>query len=173
MKRMRAVWQSFRTDVDRRVRTGRMLGLLFVAGGFIAIAKGWDGASNLVRVDSQLPYLLSGGFMGVGLIATGCTLLVLASMRSERQAQSKQFEDMATLLSRTLGRMSAPAGATGPEAVQVLAGPETYHLPGCRVLEGKPDLPAITVSQAASEGLAPCRSCEPPRLAEVTEPNSN
>ena len=173
MKRMRALWQSFRTDVDRRVRTGRMLGLLFLAGGFIAIAKAWDGASNHVRVDSQFPYLLSGGFMGVGLIVTGCTLLILASMRSERQAQSKQFEDMATLLSRTLGRMSAPAGATGPEAAQVLAGPETYHLPGCRVLEGKADLPAITVSQAASEGLAPCRSCDPPRLAEVTERNAN
>jgi hypothetical protein len=28
------------------------------------------------------------------------------------------------------------------------------------------------VRQAAAEGLAPCRSCDPPLLAEVTE-NSN
>lgn len=173
MKKMRAMWQTFRTDVDRRVRTTRMLGLLFLAGGFVVIAKAWDGASNHVRVDSQFPYLLSGGFMGIGLIVTGCLLLVLASMRSERQAQSKQFDDMATLLSRTLGRMSAPAGATADEAIQVLAGGDTYHVAGCRVLEGKPDLPAITVRQAAAEGLAPCRSCDPPRLAEVAEQNSN
>ena len=114
MKKMRAMWQTFRTDVDRRVRTTRMLGLLFLAGGFVVIAKAWDGASNHVRVDSQFPYLLSGGFMGIGLIVTGCLLLVLASMRSERQAQSKQFDDMATLLSRTLGRMSAPPGPPLP-----------------------------------------------------------
>lgn len=173
MKKIRAMWQSLMGDVDRRVRLGRILGLAFVAAGFILIGKAWDGAANLVRVDSQFPYLLSGGFMGLGLIITGCTLMHLSSVRAERQIQSKQFEEMSTLLSRNLGRLSVSSNGSGANTEQVIAGGDSYHRPDCKVLKGKTGLATITVAQASSEGLQPCRACDPPKQAEIAKESAS
>lgn len=174
MKKIRAFWQSLWVDVDRRVRLGRILGLAFVAGGFIVIAKAWDGAANHYRVDSQFPYLLSGGFLGLGLILTGCTLLVLASVRAERQVQSKQFDEMTTLLSRNLGRLtfSSNGNGSGTNSTTVIAGADAYHRETCTIVKGKSGLTQITVGQAAAEGLVPCRACDPPRATEFSKDTS-
>lgn len=160
MKRLRSLWQSWWADIDRRVRLGRMLGLAFIAVGFIVIGKAWDGAANLVRVDSQFPYLLSGGFMGLGLIVTGATLLLLASVRAERQSMTDSFDDIATLLGRNLSRLQISSNGSATDG-QVVAGGGVYHRAECRVLEGKDGLTTVTVEQAAAEGLEPCRVCRP------------
>jgi hypothetical protein len=169
MKRLRALWQSLFGDVDRRVRLGRILGLLFIAGGFVVIFKAWDGSANIAgRVDSQFPYLLSGGFMGLGLIVTGATLLFLATVRSERKVLTDHFEQMATLLTRNLTRLQFSSNGSSGTKDQVIAGGSTYHRIGCRVLEGKDGLMTVTVEQASAEGLFPCRVCDPP-VADKTE----
>ncbi|MGH2774686.1 MAG: hypothetical protein ACRDJT_04535 [Actinomycetota bacterium] len=169
MKRLFALLRSIRDDADRRARSGKILGLLFIALGFAFIGKAWDGAASINFVQGQIPYLLSGGFMGLALVVTGCTLIFLTTLRSERRALHEKFDEIATLLGRNLNRMSASANgaATGLGAEQVVAGVTVYHRPGCKILEGKDDAATITVQQAAAEGLSPCRSCEPPKLAEV------
>jgi len=108
--------------------------------------------------------------MGIALVITGCTLILLVTLRSERKALHEKFDEMATLLGRNLNRMSATVNgaASGPGAEHVVAGVTVYHRPGCKILEGKESAVTITVQQAAAEGLSPCRSCEPPRLAEVS-----
>ncbi len=121
MKRLRALWASVMGDADRRIRLGRMLGFLFVVAGFIAVGKAWDGAANLVRVDSQFPYLLSGGFMGLGLIITGCTLLLLSTVRAERQIFTEKFDEMTRLLSRNLSRMQFTTNGASAATGQVVA----------------------------------------------------
>ena len=45
-------------DSDRRVRLGRWLGLIFIAGGFAVIGKAWDGAAEINFAQGQIPYLL-------------------------------------------------------------------------------------------------------------------
>jgi hypothetical protein len=171
MKKIRAMWHSLAGDLDRRVYLGRILGFTFVVGGFVAIGKAWDGAANLVRVDSQFPYLLSGGFMGLGLIVTGCTLLLLSTVRAERRIQSKQFEEMNTLLSRNLGRLSISTNGSGTNGEQVVASGDAYHRQGCKILTGKSGLITISVAQAAAENLSPCRACDPPQPAEIAPAN--
>jgi hypothetical protein len=173
MKKFRAMWQSLWVDTDRRVRLGRFLGFIFVVAGFGVIAKAWDGAATQVRVDSQVPYLLSGGFLGLGLIITGAALLILSSVRAERQIQSKQFEEMTTLLARNLGRLSVSQNGSGKNTEQVIAGGDAYHQPGCKILKGKDGLDSISVAQAVSEGLSPCRSCDPPTPAEISKAEVN
>jgi hypothetical protein len=168
VKRLLALLRSMRDDPDRRARSGRFLGLLFVALGFAFIAKAWDGAASINFVQGQVPYLLSGGFMGLALVITGCTLIFLTTLRSERRALHEKFDEVATLLGRNLSRMSASPGGSPAGAEQVVAGATVYHRAGCRILEGKEEAVTITVQQAAAEGLSPCRSCEPPRLAEVS-----
>jgi len=167
MKKLRAIWQSMWVDVDRRVRLGRVLGLLFVAAGFIVIGFAWNGAAGQVRVDSQFPYLLSGGFMGMGLIVVGIVMLLLATVRAERQILTDKFDEMNRLLSRNLGRLqvtanSAASNGSPVSTEQVVAGTDLYHRPDCRILVGKKDLTSISVAQATGEGLDPCRACEPP-----------
>lgn len=159
------MWDSLWADVDRRVRLGRILGLTFVTAGFVVIGVAWNGAASInVRVDSQFPYLLSGGALGLGLIITGATLLFLSTVRAERQIMTAKFDEMLTLLGRNLNRLQFSAnGAASPNG-QVVAGANVYHLADCRILQGKSGLTSVTVEQAAAEGLKPCRVCNPPEI---------
>ena len=169
MKKLRAAWQSMWVDTDRRVRLGRILGLAFVIAGFIIIGKAWDGAASKNFVQGQFPYLLSGGFMGLGLVITGCTLLFLATVRAERQVMTDKFDEMNRLLARNLGRLQVSSNGFAGSSEQVVAGTDVYHLPDCRILEGKTGLTTISVAQAAAEGLRACRACEPPEAPKKTE----
>lgn len=170
VKRLRALWQSLWVDVDRRVRLGRLLGLVLIMVGFAVIGKAWDGAASRDFVQGQIPYLLSGGFVGIGLIATGATLLLLSAVRAERQALSEAVEDVTRLLGRNLARLQMSANGSEADSEQVVAGASVYHLPDCKVLRGKSNLATITVARAAAEGLSACRVCDPPRPEVKDEP---
>ncbi len=169
MKKLRAAWQSLWVDVDRRVYVGRLLGLLFVTAGFVVIGKAWDGAASINFTTGQFPYLLSGGFMGLGLIVTGCTLLLLSTVRGEREVMSKKFDEVTKLLARSLTRMQASSNGVAGAGEQVVAGETTYHRPDCKILQGKTGLAPVTVEQAVAEGLSRCRVCDPPELAKAEE----
>lgn len=134
-----------------------------MTAGFIVIGKAWDGAASINFAQGQIPYLLSGGFMGLGLIVTGATLLNLAIVRAEREISSKQFEEVTRLLGRNLNRLSVSTnGSGGSIKGQVVTGASTFHRAECRLLEGKDGLSTVTVDQAEAEGLEPCRVCSPP-----------
>jgi hypothetical protein len=165
IKKIRSLWQSFYGDVDRRVRLGRILGLAFVTAGFIIVGVAWNGAAGQNIVEAQFPYVLSGGFMGVALVITGCTLIFLSTLRAERQLLTDKFDEMATLLSRNLGRLQVTTNGSGGSQEQVIATSAAYHRPDCSILKGKTGLSTISVDQAAAEGLQPCRACAPPRPA--------
>lgn len=169
MKKLRAAWQSLWVDVDRRVHVGRILGLVFVTAGFVVIGKAWDGAASINFTTGQFPYLLSGGFMGLGLIVTGCTLLLLATVRGEREVMSQKLDEVTKLLSRSLTRMQSSSNGVAGSGEQVVAGETTYHRADCKILQGKTGLSTLTVEQAAAEGLTACRVCDPPQLAKAEE----
>ena len=169
MKRLRAVWHSLWVDVDRRVRLGRFLGLVLVTGGFIVIGVAWNGAASINFAQGQIPYLLSGGFLGLGLIVTGSVLLILSSVRSERQILTDLFGDMSRLLGRNLSRAQFSTNGSGDTDGQVVAAQSTYHRAECKVLVGKQGLTTVTVQQAAAEGLEPCRVCNPPAAQKTEE----
>jgi hypothetical protein len=57
----------------------RLVGILFWLAGGAVITFGWMGMAEVACVDCQMPYLLSGGAAGLGLIVVGSTL-VLASV---------------------------------------------------------------------------------------------
>jgi hypothetical protein len=68
----------------RRVQLTRFIGLLFALAGFGAIGIGWNRMASVSCVDCQLPYLLSGGAAGLGLVLVGVGLLLVAQLRAER-----------------------------------------------------------------------------------------
>ncbi|MFN2390275.1 MAG: hypothetical protein ABR575_11830 [Actinomycetota bacterium] len=166
MKRLRALWASAWGDSDRRVRLGRLLGLTFITSGFVLIGLAWNGAASKNFEPAQFPYLLSGGLGGLGLIVAGATFLLLATLRAERQVLSETFDRVAQLLGRNLSSLQFSSNGSGP-AEQVVAGATAYHLPGCKILQGKEGLARIPVQQAEAEGLVACRVCDPPRPLET------
>jgi hypothetical protein len=146
-------------NADRRVRFGRILGLFFSLAGFVTIGFGWNGMAKVACPDCQLPYLLSGGAGGLGLIVVGGVLLLMSQVRDERLKLGEQLQALGITMSRAV---SAPAVAAAPEG-RVLAGRSTYHRPGCRLIEGKSDIDELSVDVAALRGLTACRVCDPPR----------
>lgn len=147
-----------RKGPDRQVRYGRILGLVFMLLGFVFVGLGWRGMAQFACADCQLPYLLSGGAAGIGLILLGATLLIAAQLRDERLKLADQLREVGTAISK------AVAGGVGgaPKGDLVLAGKSTYHRPGCRLVEGKTDVDQVTVEVARLNGLSPCRVCSPP-----------
>ena len=169
MKRLRAIWQSLWGAADRRVRLGRILGFWFVVAGFVVIGFAWNGAAEVNFAQGQIPYLLSGGFMGLGLIITGGVMLFLATIRSERELMTNRYDEMARLLGRNLNRLQISTNGAGTSNSQVVAGEHVYHRAECKILEGKEGFTTVTVEQAGNEGLEPCRVCNPPAPARASE----
>ncbi len=64
---------------DRRNRTA---GIVLVVAGLVAIGVGWWGASGTLVVGEQMPYLISGGILGLALVVIGSMLLLAQSLRS-------------------------------------------------------------------------------------------
>ncbi len=168
MKRLRAAWHSLWGDADRRVRMGRFLGFNLVWIGFVVIGKAWDGAASINFAQGQIPYLLSGGFMGLAMVITGAALLILASIRSERQVLTDLFEVLSRQLGRNLSGMQFSSNGAGDTDKRFVATDSAYHRAECRVLQGKQGLMTVSLEQAAAEGLEACRVCSPP-VAEKAE----
>lgn len=152
---------------DRQVRYGRIVGLFLCVAGFVTIGLGWNGMAKLACPDCQLPYLLSGGAAGLGLVLLGVALLVMAQLREESLKLAEQLRNIGTAITRA---MAGPGNGSG---ILVVAGRSTYHRPGCRLVEGKDGLDRISVEAARLTGLAPCRVCDPsvePPDGESTRP---
>ena len=147
-------------------KLGGQLGMGCIAVGLLIIGLAWNGAAGIDFVSGQIPYLLSGGALGLGLIGVGAAMLVVQNGRRDRAIIEAQLADLNAAVSRPASAVgSAGLGTNGGGAArdaeaQVLAGPSSFHRPSCRLAEGK-DLPTISVDAALAEGLTPCRICKP------------
>jgi len=143
---------------DRQIRFARILGLCFIAAGFAAIGFGWSGMARVACPDCQLPYLLSSGAAGIGLIIVGAGALVIAQIRASQLGFQEQVKQINQAVVRVAGLASS--GGNGHKD-QVVAGQSTYHRSDCRLVQGKADLERVTVETAVMSGLSPCRVCNP------------
>jgi hypothetical protein len=66
-----------------RTHWDRLLAVLAAMAGMIALLIGWEGASSTGFPAEQLPYLLSGGLVGLFLFGMGATLWLSADLRDE------------------------------------------------------------------------------------------
>jgi hypothetical protein len=142
---------------DRQIRFARIIGLCFIAAGFVAIGFAWNGAAKVACVDCQFPYFLSGGAAGLGLIVVGSMAVVIAQIRSGQLAFTEQVRHINQAMVRVAGLTQG--GGNGHS--QVVAGQSTYHRPECRLVQGKQGLERVNVEMAVMNGLSPCRVCNP------------
>ena len=78
------------------------IGVAVVALGFVALAIAWGGVAGEDNVARQVPYLVSGGLIGIGLILVGLTIVNVAAKRREAAAREQQTQLLAAAL-RGLG----------------------------------------------------------------------
>jgi len=151
-----------RRGIGVGVRNARILGIVLIALGIAAIIIGWNGMAKVDCAQCQLPYLLSGGAAGLGLIFVGSVLLIMAQIRVAQSA----FRDQVRQINQAVIRMAGLASG-GDNGHAVVAGQSTYHRPECRLVQGKSGLERMAPETAAMQGLTPCRVCNPER-SDVT-----
>jgi hypothetical protein len=164
---------------DRRVfwrwvatSTRPLVGWVLAALGALALFLGWYGVSGESLTAKQLPYLVSGGLTGIGLIIIAAVFLATDDIRrqmSRLDEMARKVDDLYSLL--VLDAASAtevdPAGPkaraprTRPKLVALPTG-SSYHRPDCALVNGKAKVTAVDTRAIASRSLRPCRVCDPP-----------
>jgi hypothetical protein len=78
-----------------RSQWDRSAAVLAAAGGVLALVLGWLGASDNTNPAGQIPYVISGGLVGVFLIAVASTLWLSADLRDEWRKLDRLEQRMA------------------------------------------------------------------------------
>ena len=145
------------------IKLGGVLGIVYCLAGFVLVFLGWNGAASNDRVEAQMPYLISGGIAGLGLIVVGAGLMVANSLRTDRIELRAAIDELREAVAA--GGAAAPAAPAGPSAGLpsglVVAGSDSYHRPDCTLVQGQSDVATMTVAEAREGGRTPCRVCNP------------
>lgn len=127
---------------------------LFVVG-VILVMLGWYGAAHTNILTEQIPYLISGGLLGLGLIIVAGFLASSAS--AEMQSERMRRDIVEAIRTQPFASdASGPAPTANGHAYFAVKGGLSYHQAGCPILEGK-DVKAI--SGKAKAPLAACKLC--------------
>ena len=137
--------------------------------GVVLVLLGWYGASHTVLLFEQIPYLISGGLLGLALVMGGgfvyfaywMTLLVRENRteREDMQAVLLRIEDL--LQAQAQPQTRRTAGSSGVRVATELVATKTgtmMHRPDCVAVDGRDNLRSVTASTA---GLTPCKLCDP------------
>lgn len=74
------------------------LGLAILVGGFGLIAFAWSKIASTVSVPLQLPYVASGGFIGLGLIVVGVGVVSIGVKRRNNFARVREIEKLSATM---------------------------------------------------------------------------
>lgn len=146
-------------------KLGGQLGVLFCLIGFVIMFLGWNGAASAPSPWYQFPYLISGGFIGLGWMVVGGALLVVQNQRADRARLEAAIDRLAAAAEKQgLGGQVAGAGLSG----YFVAGEASYHRMDCALAAERDEGELVGIEDALERGLEPCRVCAPPRLGRLT-----
>jgi hypothetical protein len=155
-------------DPGRRpARLALYLGGALILVGFVALYKGYDGAATNPLPQAQTPYVISGGLLGVALIALGGIIVALyvllqvqADFRSELNAMRDSMETLSEAMSHRI-LATEPGGVSSNGPVMVARGASSFHRAECRLVARAEHVRPLPREEASRTGLAPCRICKP------------
>lgn len=151
------------------------LGYILIAVGAILLLAGYLGVSREVIVARQIPYLVSGGLVGLAAITLGGRLLLIEDLRRDSGRLDRLEKAVQELHQVLLYRPDAPtlnSGATAnangarPAKLMVLPGGESFHRADCPVVGDKATGRSVTFETAQRKGLHACPLCQP-QLTDV------
>lgn len=149
-------------------RLGGQLGVGLTLVGFLVIFFGWNGAASADYVPAQLPYLLSAGAAGLGLVVVGAAMIVVQSQRADRARLEAALERVAQAAERGAagaGPAGAHVGTPGGLGNFVVTGQLSYHRVECDLPEARVEATLVPLTDVLGGPLTPCRVCNPPHLA--------
>jgi hypothetical protein len=92
----------------RLAALGSGLGIIVVGVGILLIGIGWNGmaggggeVNGVPNLNAQLPWLVSGGVLGLAFVVFGSALLVAHNARVDRARLEARLEDLAAALERS------------------------------------------------------------------------
>lgn len=153
----RWVWQAVRP----------VLGWVLVGLGALALLLGYLGVSREVLVAKQLPFLVSGGLLGIALIVMGAMFLGTEDIRRDSGRLDRLETMIMELHVALLARPDAPdtaattTSSNGHPGYVALPGGVSFHREGCPMLAGKDSAVPLALESATAKGLVPCPLCEP------------
>jgi hypothetical protein len=150
--------------------------LMIVGAGLVVIGVpviilGWYGASHTPYVFEQVPYLISGGLLGLALAVVGglfyfaywITRQIQETRRQSDQTREALSEIRDLLAGGVISATSATsAKASGNGAFVATEKGTMFHRPDCVVVAGREDLHNV---EPGAAGLEPCKICEPLSVA--------
>lgn len=155
-------------------RLGGQMGVGLCLLGFLVLFFGWNGAASQDYVPAQLPFLISGGAAGLGIVVVGAAMLIVQNHRADRVRLEAALERLAVAAERQGSGSPAAAvaadGVGGPGGLSghVVAGDTSYHRLECTLHEARESAHLVPLQDALSSNLEPCRVCRPPQLTRLT-----
>jgi len=168
------------SGLDLRNTWQVVVGAITLPLGIAVIILGWAGAAH-GRVDQQqIPYIISGGILGLALVIIGCFFYWAHWLyRIYDQADlhhQEELREQAEFYRQLLAAVGGGRVAAGPDAgtttavAAAAAGPEAsyvatptgsnVHTPDCAIVANRTDN-LRQVSRAEAAKMKPCRICEP------------
>ncbi|MEY2397625.1 MAG: hypothetical protein QOJ00_799 [Actinomycetota bacterium] len=154
-----------RTKATDAARVLLIVGSVAAPLGLVLIILGWFGASHTTNLYEQIPYSISGGMLGLGLVFAGgfayfaywMTQLVHATRRDTAETRAV-LERIEYLLSGGASASAAVAELVPTQTYVATPKGTLYHRADCASVAGKNNLKQVN---AASTTLSPCRICNP------------
>jgi hypothetical protein len=146
------------------------IGSVLLPLGLAVIFLGWYGAAHTPFVFEQIPYLISGGLLGVALVTGGGMLFFgswLARLSEQDRRASRELVEVLEGLRSDLRTSRSSAAPTAPLALAAVNGRHTLvatptgtmvHTPECSVVARRADLLEVA---ADAEGYRACKLCDP------------
>src|SRR3954454_12796690 len=142
-----------------------LVGSVLLPLGVLVVVLGWLGASHTVLLFEQLPYIISGGLLGVALVFVG-GFVYFAYWQTlqvrETRAQHGDLVDILSRIERLLrggldGAGNGAASSSGTTLVATATG-SMVHRADCPAVAGRTNLRPVATGD---EGFEPCKICQP------------
>jgi hypothetical protein len=83
-------------------------GIALTLAGFVLIAVAWGQTAHETNVALQIPYVLSAGFSGLGLVLVGVTVVNIAAKRRDALLREQQTQLLADALRELSTALDVP-----------------------------------------------------------------
>ncbi len=147
-------------------------GSILIPLGVVLIMIGWYGAAHARVVQQQIPYLVSGSFVGLGCMVVGGLLFWghwLYRMYDQADLHHEEQQRLLEMIAAALqtggpsvqpGPPAAVSGEATPTTYYATGSGTVYHRADCAVIAHHPDdLRVIGLEGVA--GMRPCQICSP------------
>ena len=154
-----------------------VLGWALAALGGLALLLGWYGVSGQALTAKQLPYLVSGGLTGIGLLILAGVFLATEDVRRqlgrldevERKVDALYALFAADIAEASPGSPASPAAGRSArrpaDATLALPAGTSYHRADCALVVNKDGAEPVDAATVQLRGLRPCRVCDPDPLS--------